>query len=324
MSDKTAVILMNTGSPAAPTEAALRTYLKEFLSDPRIIELPSWIWQPILRGIILRTRPAKSAQRYRKIWMPDGSPLIVYTQKIAEALNDRLPDDIVVAMAMKVGSPSVEQTVARLKKDGIDHFIFFPMFAQYATQTTESALDGVRELKGELKDIHWDWIRPFYNRADFIEALAAKIQSNRTPGAHLVMSFHGIPVKSIQKGSPYEKQCRETAQSIAAKLQLKDGDYSIAYQSRFGNDHWLQPYLTRHVESLVHQGVRSIDVVCLSFSVDCLETLEEIGIELKNHFLSLGGEHFNLLPCLNDDANALDCYEKLILESISTLKSDKR
>ena len=182
MSDKTAVILMNTGSPAAPTEAALRTYLKEFLSDPRIIELPSWIWQPILRGIILRTRPAKSAQRYRKIWMPDGSPLIVYTQKIVEALNDRLPDDIVVAMAMKVGSPSVEQTVARLKKDGIDHFIFFPMFAQYATQTTESALDGVRELKGELKDIHWDWIRPFYNRADFIEAWAAKIQSHRSPG----------------------------------------------------------------------------------------------------------------------------------------------
>lgn len=324
MSDKTAVILMNTGSPAAPTEAALRTYLKEFLSDPRIIELPSWLWQPILRGIILRTRPAKSARRYRKIWMPDGSPLIVYTQKVLEALNERLSDDIVVAMAMKVGSPSVEQTVARLKKDGINRFIFFPMFAQYATQTTESALDGVRELKEELKDIHWDWIRPFYNRADFIEALAAKIQSNRTPGAHLVMSFHGIPVKSIQKGSPYEKQCRETAQSIAAKLQLKGGDYSIAYQSRFGNDHWLQPYLTGHVESLVHQGVRSIDVVCLSFSVDCLETLEEIGIELKNHFLSLGGEHFNLLPCLNDDANALDCYEKLILESISTLKSDKR
>lgn len=318
MSDKTAVILMNTGSPAAPTEAALRTYLKEFLSDPRIIELPSWIWQPILRGIILRTRPAKSAQRYRKIWMPDGSPLIVYTQKVLEALNERLSDDIVVAMAMKVGSPSVEQTVARLKKDGINRFIFFPMFAQYATQTTESALDGVRELKGELKDIHWDWIRPFYNRADFIEALAAKIQSNRTPGAHLVMSFHGIPVKSIQKGSPYEKQCRETAQSIAAKLQLKDGDYSIAYQSRFGNDHWLQPYLTRHIESLVHQGVRSIDVACLSFSVDCLETLEEIGIELKNHFLSLGGEHFNLLPCLNDDEMALMFYKKLIEEATSS------
>ena len=318
MSDKTAVILMNTGSPAAPTEAALRTYLKEFLSDPRIIELPSWIWQPILRGIILRTRPAKSAQRYRKIWMPDGSPLIVYTQKIVEALNDRLPDDVVVAMAMKVGSPSVEQTVARLKKDGINRFIFFPMFAQYATQTTESALDGVRELKGELKDIHWDWIRPFYNRADFIEAWAAKIQSHRSPGAHLVMSFHGIPVKSIQKGSPYEKQCCETAQSIAAKLQLKDGDYSIAYQSRFGNDHWLQPYLTRHIESLVHQGVRSIDVACLSFSVDCLETLEEIGIELKNHFLSLGGEHFNLLPCLNDDEMALMFYKKLIEEATSS------
>ena len=325
MSDKTAVILMNTGSPAAPTEAALRTYLKEFLSDPRIIELPSWIWQPILRGIILRTRPAKSAQRYRKIWMPDGSPLIVYTQKIVEALNDRLPDDIVVAMAMKVGSPSVEQTVARLKKDGINRFIFFPMFAQYATQTTESALDGVRELKGELKDIHWDWIRPFYNRADFIEAWAAKIQSHRSPGSHLVMSFHGIPVKSIQKGSPYEKQCRETAKSIAAKLQLKDGDYSIAYQSRFGNDHWLQPYLTGHVESLVHQGIRSLDAACLSFSVDCLETLEEIGIELKDHFIRVGGERFNLIACLNDDPQAVDFYLTLIEEKLKSLScSEKR
>ena len=131
------------------------------------------------------------------------------------------------------------------------------------------------------------------------------------------MSFHGIPVKSIQKGSPYEKQCLETARSIAAKLQLKDGDYSIAYQSRFGNDHWLQPYLTGHVESLVRQGIRSIDVACMSFSVDCLESLEEIGIELREHFMALGGERFNLLPCLNDDSKALDFYEKLILESIS-------
>lgn len=319
MSEKTAVILMNTGSPAAPTEAALRIYLKDFLSDPRIIELPSWIWQPILRGIILRTRPAKSAQRYRKIWMPDGSPLIVYTQKIVEALNDRLPDNLVVAMAMKVGSPSVEQTVSRLKKEGINRFIFFPMFAQYATQTTESALDGVRELKGDLKNIHWDWIRPFYNRGDFLEALAFKIGQNRTPGSHLVMSFHGIPVKSIQKGSPYQKQCLETARSIVAKLQLKDGDYSIAYQSRFGNDHWLQPYLTGHVESLVRQGIRSIDVACMSFSVDCLESLEEIGIELREHFMALGGERFNLLPCLNDDEQAIRLYESLIIEAVSHL-----
>ena len=313
MQNKTAVILINTGSPAAPTEAALRTYLKDFLSDPRIIELPALVWQPILRGIILRTRPAQSAERYKKVWMPDGSPLMVYTQRLVDALNEKLPENIIVAMGMKVGAPSVKTTVERLMSEGGKRFIFFPMFAQYATQTTESCLDAVREIEKEHpEDFSWDWIRPYYAEEEFSNLLAQKIAAERTPGAHLVMSFHGIPVKSIKKGSPYQAQCLQTAESIAAKLGLADSDYSIAYQSRFGNDHWLQPYLTGHVSELLAKGVNSIDVVCLSFSVDCLETLEEIGIELKNHFMSEGGEHFGLIGCLNDDSQAVDFYARLI------------
>lgn len=313
MSNKTAVVLINTGSPSAPTEAALRTYLKDFLSDPRIIELPAWLWQPILRGIILRTRPAKSASRYKKIWMPDGSPLLVYTQKIVQALNERLPDEVTVAMGMKVGAPSVKTTVDRLLKEGFSNFVFFPMFAQYATQTTESALDAVREIDAlKAEGVSWDWIRPYFDKKVFLDILAHKIQAERTPGSHLVMSFHGIPLKSIRKGSPYEQQCLQTAREIAERLSLTSSDYSIAYQSRFGNDHWLQPYLTAHVEALVQKGINRIDVACLSFSVDCLESLEEIGLELKDHFLASGGENFHLISCLNDDPQAIDFYANLI------------
>lgn len=317
MKEKTAVILINTGSPAAPTEAALRTYLKDFLSDPRIIELPAWLWQPILRGFILRTRPAKSAERYKKIWMADGSPLIVYTQKLVEALNEKLSEDVLVGMGMKVGFPSVETTVKHFQRQGCKRFIFFPMFAQYSTQTTESCLDSVRAIAvKESVGFSWDWIEPFYDRSEFISLLAEKISSNRLPGSHLVMSFHGIPVKSIQNGSPYERQCMETAKALAKMLGLSDEEYSVAYQSRFGNDRWLQPYLTAHVENLLQKGVKAIDVACLSFCVDCLESLEEIGIELKDHYLSLGGERFGLIPCLNDDERAIDFYLGLISEAL--------
>ena len=320
MQKKTAVILMNTGSPAAPTAAALRTYLKDFLSDPRIIELPSWFWQPILRGFILRTRPAKSAERYKKIWLPDGSPLIVYTQALVEKLNEKLPENVAVAMAMRVGAPSTKETVLQLKKEGYSRFLFFPMFAQYATQTTESCLDAIHEIEKEIPhDFNWDWIRPYFDHEGYAQLWADKIRACRLPGAHLVMSFHGIPVKSIEKGSPYQKQCLQTAHMIAEKLGLKEGDYSIAYQSRFGNDRWLQPYLTGHVETLLKNNIQSIDVACLSFSVDCLESLEEIGLELKDHYLQLGGKHFGLIACLNDDEAAVNFYHDLISEALSTM-----
>ena len=320
MQNKTVVILVNTGSPSAPTAAALKPYLRDFLSDPRIIELPRWFWLPILNGIILRKRPAQSAQRYQKIWMPEGSPLIVHTERLTHKLNARFDESVRVDYAMRVGYPSVDKVIEKWQEKGVEDFIIFPMFAQYATQTVESVMDAVRDWeKRTKKPFRYKVIEPFYNQSGFIQALAQLVRIHRShPDTHLVMSFHGIPVKSIRRGSPYEKQCLETAQRLSIALGLKEGQYSIAYQSRFGGDRWLQPYLSEHVLELLKKNVRSIDVVCLSFSVDCLETLEEIGLELKELFLSAGGQTFRCLPCLNDDDHAVDFYEQLIRRRLLT------
>ena len=318
MQDKTVVILVNTGSPSAPTAAALKPYLRDFLSDPRIIELPRWFWLPILNGIILRKRPAQSAQRYQKIWMPEGSPLIVYTDRLASKLNARFDESVQVDYAMRVGYPSVDKVLEKWQDKGVENFIIFPMFAQYANQTVESVMDAVHDWeKRTKKPFRYQAIEPFYNQSGFIQALAHQVRMNRSqPDTHLVMSFHGIPVKSIRRGSPYEKQCLETAQRLALALGLQEGQYSIAYQSRFGGDRWLQPYLSEHVLELLKKNIRSIDVVCLSFSVDCLETLEEIGLELKDHYLQAGGQAFHCLPCLNDDDLAVDFYAQLIQQKL--------
>ena len=320
MQDKTVVVLVNTGSPSAPTAAALKPYLRDFLSDPRIIELPRWFWLPILNGIILRKRPAQSAQRYQKIWMPEGSPLIVYTDRLASKLNARFDDSVQVDYAMRVGYPSVDKVIEKWQEKGVENFIIFPMFAQYATQTVESVMDVVHDWENQTKKpFRYQVIEPFYNQTGFIQALAHQVQMNRSQSdTHLVMSFHGIPVKSIRRGSPYEKQCLETAQRLALALGLRDDQYSIAYQSRFGGDRWLQPYLSEHVIELLKKNIRSIDVVCLSFSVDCLETLEEIGLELKDHYLQAGGQAFHCLPCLNDDELAVDFYTQLIKQKLQS------
>ena len=315
---KTAVILMNTGSPSAPTEVAVRAYLLEFLTDRRIIELPAWFWQPILNRVILPKRPAKSAERYRQVWMPEGSPLVVYMNRVARELRARLPEHITVETAMRVGFPDVNETMGRLRAAGFERFLFWPLFAQYSTQTTESALDAVREyMAAQSQSLNWGVIGAYWDSPGFIEALAKVVETYRTPEHHLVMSFHGIPYASIQKGSPYERHCLGTAERLAQALDIGPKDFSIAYQSRFGKGRWLQPYLTEHVEQLLRSGIDKLDVACLSFSVDCLETLEEIGIELKKHFLAAGGKELHLLPCMNAEEAALSFYQKHIEEAVA-------
>ena len=316
---KTAIILMNTGSPSAPTEEAVRVYLREFLSDRRIIELPPWFWQPILNHFILPKRPAKSAERYRQVWMPEGSPLVVYMNRIARELRARLPEHITVQTAMRVGFPDVNETMGRLRAAGFERFLFWPLFAQYSTQTTESALDAVREyMAAQSQALCWG---AYWDSPGFIDALAQVVDTYRTPGHHLVMSFHGIPYASIQKGSPYERHCLGTAKRLAQVLNIGPKDFSIAYQSRFGKGRWLQPYLTKHVEELLRSGVDKLDVACLSFSVDCLETLEEIGIELKKSFLTAGGTELRLLPCMNAEEVALNFYQKHIEEAVAKFEA---
>ncbi len=312
MHQKTAIILMNTGSPDAPTPEAVRRYLEQFLSDRRIIDLPRIFWWPILYGVILRNRPAKSAARYQSIWTKEGSPLIVTMQKITNALQARL--DCPVRMAMRYGNPSVEKTLSELQKEGFNDFLIFPLFAQYASETVEACVDAVKRAQEKLPSFTYRLVPSYYNRAQWVDALIAEINERRTQGHHLLMSFHGIPVKSIEKGSPYETQCQESAKSLANALGLKDGEWTIAFQSKFGGGKWLSPYLDDQLDTLLGRDVTEIDVVSLSFSCDCLETLEELAIDTREQFLKKGGKTLNVLPCLNDSPAAINLYESCIRE----------
>lgn len=317
MTATTAIVFVNTGSPDAPTEAAVRVYLKEFLSDPRVIELPRWFWLPILNGIVLPIRSSKSAARYAGIWTEDGSPLIVHCRNVVQAVRERLSDleDVRVELAMRVGNPSIDSVVSMLVEEGVKRIIFLPMFAQYATQTTESILDAVKATMARFGDKApiWTSIPAYFDEALFIDGLAKHYQRKRGESRyHLVMSFHGIPAKCSERGDPYESQCQATARALAQAMGLAEGEWSMAYQSRFGSDRWLQPYLPGHVERLAKKGITAIDVVCLSFATDCLETLEEIADELQTTFKVAGGRDFRYLPCLNDATEAIDLYEHLI------------
>ena len=316
MTATTAIVLVNTGSPEAPTEEALRVYLKEFLSDPRIIEMPRWLWLPILNLFILPSRPKKSAERYAKIWTETGSPLLNITRQTVDALRDRLSDreDVRIEMAMRVGQPSIDRVTQNLVAEGVERIYYMPLFAQYATQTTESILDAIKETMTKLGDCapEWSSLPAYFDDPHYIKAIAEQTQAHRRESRHLVISFHGIPKKCTDRGDPYEAQCHATAQSLADALGLKDGEYSIAYQSRFGTDRWLQPYLPGHLRQLAKAGIRQIDIVCLSFAADCLETLEEIALEGREIFEAAGGEHFNYIPCINDSVRAIDLYEALI------------
>jgi ferrochelatase len=316
MTATTAIVLVNTGSPEAPTEEALRVYLKEFLSDPRIIEMPRWLWLPILNLFILPSRPKKSAERYAKIWTETGSPLLNITRQTVDALRDRLSDreDVRIEMAMRVGQPSIDRVTQNLVAEGVERIYYMPLFAQYATQTTESILDAIKETMTKLGDRApvWSSLPAYFDDPQYIKAIAEQTQAHRGESRHLVISFHGIPKKCTDRGDPYEAQCHATAQSLADALGLKDGEYSIAYQSRFGTDRWLQPYLPGHLRQLAKVGIRQIDIVCLSFAADCLETLEEIALEGREIFEAAGGEHFNYIPCINDSVRAIDLYETQI------------
>ena len=306
---KTAILLVNLGTPEAPTPAALRRYLAEFLGDRRVVDLPRWLWLPILHGIILNTRPAKSAAKYATIWTPEGSPLKLHTERQAKLLRGLLGErgdkDTVVAWAMRYGQPSVAAVLDRLAADGAERILVLPLYPQYAGSTTASVYDAVDA---------WRQRRPtgpcfvdverYNDHPAYIRALAASISERWEAWASrpdkLVMSFHGIPKRAVDKGDPYADQCRETAALLAAELGLGAAGWQLTFQSRFGAAEWLQPYTQPTLEQLARDGVGRVDVVCPGFTGDCLETLEEIGIECRDAFLGAGGQEFNYIPCLNE------------------------
>ena len=217
-------------------------------------------------------------------------------------------------MAMRVGQPSIDRVTQNLVAEGVERIYYMPLFAQYATQTTESILDAIKETMTKLGDRApvWSSLPAYFDDPHYIKAIAEQTQAHRRESRHLVISFHGIPKKCTERGDPYEAQCNATARALAEALGLKDGEYSIAYQSRFGTDRWLQPYLPGHLRQLAKVGIRQIDIVCLSFAADCLETLEEIALEGREIFEAAGGEHFNYIPCINDSVRAIDLYETQI------------
>jgi len=282
------VLLVNLGTPSAPTPEAVRRYLAEFLSDPRVVQLPRLIWLPILHGIVLRTRPAKSAEKYAAIWSAEGSPLAVHTRQQAEQLRRALPDTR-VEYAMRYGEPGIAGALARL--EGCDVTVL-PLYPQYSESTTESIADV---LPPGLR-----MIRDFHDHPAYIAALAANVRRHREShgrGEMLLMSFHGLPQRGAGR---YEAQCHRTGLLLAAALGLKETQWKVTFQSRFGYARWLQPYTEPTLIELARRGTARIDVVCPGFVSDCLETLEEIGIVARKRFLDAGGRQFYLVSCLNE------------------------
>jgi ferrochelatase len=283
------VLLVNLGTPAAPTPQAVRRYLAEFLSDPRVVELPRLVWLPILHGIVLRTRPAKSAEKYRLIWTAEGSPLAVHTVRQA-ALLRALLEGAQVEYAMRYGEPRIGSVLQKMQEP-----VVVPLYPQYSNSTTGSVLDVLPRNTAV--------VREFHDHPAYIGALAAGVAKHwaeKGRGEKLVMSFHGLPQRSVDRGDPYERQCINTARLLAERLALPSGEFALTFQSRFGAAKWLQPYTQPTLVKLARSGVGRVDVVCPGFVSDCLETLEEIGITAKAAFMAAGGREFHLLPCLNE------------------------
>ena len=302
------VLLINLGTPDAPTAKALRPYLKQFLSEPRIIELPRWFWWFILNGIILNTRPAKSARKYEKIWMPEGSPLKVHTERqttlLASLLQEQTQYPLVVEYAMSIGTPSIKDKLWHMKERGCDRILVLPLFPQYAASSSGCALESVFCELGKMRNIPaLRTIKHFHDNAGYIAALAENIENYWNEHGRpdkLVMSFHGVPRKTLDAGDPYHCECHKTGRLVAEALSLTNDQYQICFQSRFGFAKWLDPYTSEILEELGKQKLKRVDVVCPGFVSDCLETLEEIAIEGKAIFMAAGGEDYHYIPSLNE------------------------
>jgi ferrochelatase len=306
--ERTALLYCNLGTPDAPTAPAVRRYLGEFLSDPRVVEIPKPLWWPILHGIILRTRPAKSAAKYASVWTAQGSPLKTWTERQARLLHDALRaqgQQVTVRFAMRYGSPSLPQQLDALRADGIDRIVVLQAYPQYSGTTTASVLDAVGRWSRQQRFVpELRFVNDYHDDAGYIDALAASVQrhwAQHGRGELLVMSFHGIPARNIALGDPYQAQCLTTARLLTQKLGLSEAQTRVTFQSRFGRAKWLEPYTEPTLRALAQGGVKRVDVMCPGFAVDCLETLEEISMEGREAFLHAGGESFHYIPCLNDD-----------------------
>jgi len=319
--DSTGILFCNLGTPDAPTTGAVRRFLREFLSDPRVVEIPRLIWWVILNFIILPFRPRHVAEAYKSVWMEGGSPLMVISQQQRDALEAELKAqtgiDMPVALGMCYGAPSIPQAMAELREKGVRRLLVLPAYPQYSGTTTAAVFDIVsRELQS------WRWIpelrtiNDYHDDPRYIEALAVSVSSFRekqaTPSQRLLMSFHGLPEAMLLSGDPYYCQCQKTARLLAEKLGLADDDWAISFQSRLGKAKWLQPYTDKTLETWAKEGVKSVDIVCPGFSADCLETLEEMAMQNRDVFIENGGEQYHYIPALNSDDTHIHLFAGLV------------
>jgi ferrochelatase len=301
------VLLVNLGTPDAPTPAALRRYLAEFLSDPRVVEIPKLPWWLILHGVILRVRPAKSALKYAGIWTPEGSPLAVWTAKQAKLLLGYLGQaghPVLVRDAMRYGQPSIAAGMDALRDGGATRVLVLPLYPQYSAATSASVFDAVADWGKRARRVpELRFVQQYHDDAGYIGALAAQVLAHwqrEGRGPMLVMSFHGVPERTLQLGDPYHCHCHKTARLLAERLGLRAGEYRVTFQSRFGKAQWLQPYTEPTLQQLAREGLERVDVICPGFVADCLETLEEIDQEAREAFIAAGGKEFHYIACLND------------------------
>jgi ferrochelatase len=313
------VLLVNLGTPDAPTPSALRRYLAEFLADPRVVEVPRWLWWLVLHGVILRLRPRRSASAYARVWRSDGSPLMSNSRALQRALQTALAgsDDAPrVELAMRYGNPSISDTVERLLADGVGRLLVVPLYPQYSATTTASVFDGLASCLAGVRNLpELQQVRSYHDDPAYLRALAESVHAHWQTAGHselLIFSFHGIPQRYADAGDPYPRECEATARAVAALLELDESQWRLCFQSRFGREPWLQPYLDVTLEELAVGGLRDVTVICPGFAADCLETLEEIDMENRERFLAAGGETFHYIPALNASPAHVEALQRLV------------
>lgn len=323
--EKVGILLVNLGSPDAPDAKSIRRFLGEFLSDHRVIEMPKFIWQIILNFFVLPFRPSKLVPLYQSIWTDDGSPLVSIAQKQKEQLEilyaerakkNGIENKLSFALAMCYGKPDIESAIKQLTSDNARKILVLPTYAQYSGSTTAAIFDSITS---ELQQWRWvpelRFINQYHDHEAYIQALADSVKTHwqsHAKGQKLIMSFHGLPKVYLTKGDPYFCQCHKTARLLAEKLQLSESQWAITFQSRFGKQEWLKPYTSESLIDLVDQGIESVDIICPGFSIDCLETLEEIAVENRDVFLKAGGKTYHYIPALNDSLAQIKMLSRLI------------
>ncbi len=317
---KIGVLVTNLGTPEAPTAKALRKYLGQFLADPRVVEVPRLLWRCILHGVILRIRPRRSAAAYKTVWTEQGSPLMTHTQaqcdRLTQSLKKQYGDNIEVTFAMRYGEPSVSGAIEAMQRQGVRRLLVLPLYPQYSAATTASTFDAIAEdfmRRRWLPDFRF--ISHYHDYPPYIEALAKSIEAHWEQHGRadkLLMSYHGIPFRYLKNGDPYHCECHKTSRLLAERLGLTKDAYMTTFQSRFGREEWLKPYTDHTLKALPEQGVKSVQIVCPGFSSDCLETIEEIGVENREYFMEAGGERYEYIAALNSSDDHIDALTQLI------------